>query len=523
MDTKIFWGFISNKWFLLVINMFFFIAAAFYLPIRYEENDDVTMSWIASGFITGKPEYHLVFINAIYGYALMLFYMLNIGIEWYAVFFAIIHVFSVTAIEWVLLEKIEVNKYLKLFFILLLYVIWLSLILLFQFTTTSCLAAFAALILIYYNRNIEGLVFFIIASMLRFHAAMLVGLLMSPFFIALYGVKLRKYVILIIVLTCSLGVRYADTLFYEDEWIEYKVYNDLRGRINDNPNADKILSLPEGISWNDYELLVSFMGDPNIVDIDDLKNILLSIDNISVCEKISNIKYSMRHKYIVVSIILIIIILFVLGNKNNVWFVIGYSLFWFAVFAYVSMSGILKFRVFICFLLPFLFLLILESNSLSINNKKIRVLLSCGMIFVFTSFWLVRTNNIRVASKEDRSLSMKNYAIVSQSIDDYMYVVPSGGLVIQHINPFVIDKCCFRGRIRGLGWLTKIPFNKGILESHKDLVDNDICLIVREDFDFEKLQTAIYENYNINTKIDTICMAENCLAVKLRENKIPIE
>ena len=47
------------------IVIFLFLAWA--LSIRFESNDDVVMLMISSGAYSGTPDYHLVFINVIYG------------------------------------------------------------------------------------------------------------------------------------------------------------------------------------------------------------------------------------------------------------------------------------------------------------------------------------------------------------------------------------------------------------------------------------------------------------------------
>ena len=58
----------------LVYAVIFFAAILLFLPIRFEENDDIVMLLLASGNYTGELESTLIFIHPIYGVFLNILY-----------------------------------------------------------------------------------------------------------------------------------------------------------------------------------------------------------------------------------------------------------------------------------------------------------------------------------------------------------------------------------------------------------------------------------------------------------------
>ena len=69
------------------VAIFLFMSWA--LSIRFETNDDVVMLMISSGAYSGTPDYHLVFINVIYGLLLKGLYFILPGLEWYTILFSL--------------------------------------------------------------------------------------------------------------------------------------------------------------------------------------------------------------------------------------------------------------------------------------------------------------------------------------------------------------------------------------------------------------------------------------------------
>ena len=287
MKKNIFIKILSNKWFVLLFNTAFFVIMAWLLPIHFEENDDAIMCMIANGHYSGTPDGHLVFINAIYGWVIAGLYMVADIVEWYSLSFCVLHILAMSVIMYILLNKMKVAIWLKLVFIAFAYIYWIRIIIAFQFTTTTGLLCFSGCLAllqsaqstncsnngINYKWLIVGVTAVFVASMIRFHAAALVGLLCFPMFLEAL-IRERRYVLWIAVLLVLVLVgKYADGLFYQSpDWAYYREYNSVRGTINDNPYADlSIEDLPEGVSELDYGLFRTFAGDPNVMTLDRIK------------------------------------------------------------------------------------------------------------------------------------------------------------------------------------------------------------------------------------------------------------
>lgn len=155
------------------VAIFLFMSWA--LSIRFETNDDVVMLMISSGAYSGTPDYHLVFINVIYGLLLKGLYFILPGLEWYTILFSLFHIVSFSIILWVYSKRIT-TAFGQLLLLLLLLVLQAQFIVGFQFTTTAAIVACAGLSL-YFERGKKvrffGLFLFFIGSLIRFEAAML--------------------------------------------------------------------------------------------------------------------------------------------------------------------------------------------------------------------------------------------------------------------------------------------------------------------------------------------------------------
>ena len=226
--------------FLVLLNAAFFAFIAWFMPIRYEQNDDIMMCMIANGLYTGTPDAHLVYINALYGQLLVWLYTWTHAIEWYTVIFAGLHILSMSVIDYTVLRSNH-SGYLKALWLAFLYVMWIRIIISFQFTTTAGLVCLAGILLLMRQgwRNLllgSGLV--LVASLIRFHSAALVSLLMAPVVVYHWGREWRRYVPMIVLFMLVIGGRVGNRMYYQsDEWKYYREYNTIRANMTDNPNA----------------------------------------------------------------------------------------------------------------------------------------------------------------------------------------------------------------------------------------------------------------------------------------------
>ena len=173
----------GNKWGILFVNIIVFTLLAWLLPIRFEENDDLWMCLIANGSYTGIPDGRLVNIHPILGWGIAGLYRMTKAIEWYTLILAAIQILSVSGIVYALSKNRTMPRILKGLFILFLYVIWARMIVGFQYTTTASLLCLFGCIAILIPRPkwcICGILSIFIASLIRFEAAGMTGILMAP-------------------------------------------------------------------------------------------------------------------------------------------------------------------------------------------------------------------------------------------------------------------------------------------------------------------------------------------------------
>lgn len=110
-----------------------------FLPWRFQVNDDAIMMWLVSGAYTGKPESYAVFIHPLLSWTFSKLYTVIPSINWYPLTW-----FFIMFLSWLnLLSSIfkgQQDKFLRLFFVLFLLAFSIHFLFFLQF---SILAAFA--------------------------------------------------------------------------------------------------------------------------------------------------------------------------------------------------------------------------------------------------------------------------------------------------------------------------------------------------------------------------------------------
>lgn len=128
--------------FLLHVVLFALLTAV--LPARYEEIDDILMMMAGSGFYSGNPDSHWLYIHPLWSMMVTFLYELSTNFDWYSLSFLLVYIICCSWIYYELLKKLSWISG------TLIYLIWLSVFILpilinLQFTTTSAVAAAASL------------------------------------------------------------------------------------------------------------------------------------------------------------------------------------------------------------------------------------------------------------------------------------------------------------------------------------------------------------------------------------------
>lgn len=241
------------------------------IPITYAINDDVAMRDIASGSLTGTPDYHLIFIKAAFGWVLTGLYRCFEGIDWYGCVFLGMMVLCCG----ILLERWNswcIQKDKKPWYIIGWYVIGITGILLehmlnFQFTVTAAILAGTAIFLYgttgrednnFYGRTGSVLILlwlsFCVRSDVLFMAVPFGGLI----FLAKADSIKRKVITALIAMVGLLGIMVFEKEAYgSEEWQAYLSYNDERSMVYDYygvPAYEENREFYEKIGLKEYDV-----------------------------------------------------------------------------------------------------------------------------------------------------------------------------------------------------------------------------------------------------------------------------
>lgn len=513
---------ISNKWLLLLFNAVLFALMAWLLPIHFEENDDAVMCMIANGIYSGTPDGHLVFINALYGWLLAGLYRLTKVVEWYTLSFCILHVLAMTGITCAILKDKEMKSLPKGLCLAFLYVIWARIIIGFQFTTTAGLLCFSGcLALLRPTRKwrIIGVCAIFMASLIRFQAAALVGILCAPLLLTkVIGGK--RYVLWVVgVALLAMMGRWADDLFYrQPDWAYYKAYNAVRGFINDNPNAALVENnLPDGVELQDYRMFCWFEGDPKIMTISRLRMIKSEIEgSMSFRQAVSNLGQLRMYRIPLFLVYFGLLLCIVINDKRfvisphllhlghvilNVKMVvlIFSCLLMTFILVYLGATASLKNRVFLCSLFPTVYLLAScwpeEKARYKVLFRLLLVLVLSGMIIKYA--WQdVKVRQL--VQSNQKEFEEFQYPLV-KNLEGLLYF---GAFHSEYLSSFGIKNLNFR--CVGLGWTTCIPFQNGLLDCHRDFVDSDVLIFGKLDSPPEQFLERIEKNYGISSQFEIV-------------------
>ena len=498
------------KYIVLGVNIAFFALMAAVLPTQFEENDDIVMAMIANGAYSGSPDCHLVYINVIYGAVLAFLYGLTKAVEWYTLAFAALHVVSMSVLVYCILTTENRSPWERWLWIIVLYVLWARIIVALQFTTTAglvCLAGCMLLLRESKKARWSGVVLVVIAALVRFMAAGLVGLLMAPIIVYTYRLNWRKYTAVVVMLMAVVGCRMVNRHVYESdpEWKYYREYNQLRAQLNDNPNAYQLQpeQLPEGVEWTDYQLLLSFIPDPEQIDLPTIRQISAVVDNMPIQSQMQNLhrldKYAVE---LAILMALLVLMILTTGNRSKYIFLILYSFFMAALMIHVSLDGFLKNRVFLCMLMPLLitdFMLLPKTTGLK-RRWGIVIALLC-----LSGWYGYQTHFERQKERYTREFweLLQRPLLEYMSADTYLVTIGSS-MHVEAMNPWHIWP--YECRKYTLGWMTWLPHNKTMGHSYKALLRDEMYVFTDRNYEDDNsklsvIRSQIEHHYGVRTEV----------------------
>lgn len=529
-------GVVVNYPLVLGVWSLIFVLLAWIFSIRFETNDDVVMLMISSGAYSGTPDYHLVFINVIYGLLLKALYTIFPNMEWYTILFALLHIFSFSLIFWIYSKRI-ITVFGQLLLLLLLLVLQARFIVGFQFTTTAAIVACAGLSL-YFERGRShkyvGLLFFFVASLIRFEAAMLCLGVYAPVMMLPLSGRIRNKrqslytgLVLSVIIVLPLFAKIVDDQVYkhEPEWRYYMNYNQIRGSLNDNPNFTKLFEADSDYSvanLNDLQNLANFIADPAILKLQTIVDVKQSLDIKPFFDKLQNVEtWICSYIYTIVCVLLLVLLLLSERMATYRWGGLLSGLLFFILLSWVSLNATVKERVFLAAIIPLMLIIVL---IIACYQKKIWKIIVSSIFYLLTLHTIImQTVDMYAVKKEQRQLAVKQIDLI-QRYADCNFTPLGAGFTLEGLNPFSVTSVfkSLNVKMIGNGWMTQIPLNHGMMDSHLDLVEKPILIFMAKVSQpvLYNIQYCINKNYQIETTLDVVAEDELFEIVVIKKKTI---
>jgi hypothetical protein len=255
----------------LFFSLSCFALTVLFFDLNYEEIDDFFMNAIASGYIGGVPDEHLLYSNFLIGLTLKRLYNFTDLINWYGWYLCITHIISWAFISYALIRLIGIRlgSWTMLYLFAVFGVYFLQNL---QFTTTTTIATVAGFMMLFcgvhgldfkFKEVLFGSILLVFAGMIRQEPMQLGLILLSPLLLLLIKNRQRflsasLVLAAIIFLVFLLGV--ANKAYYQKD-PDWKAWCDQHLMENFDENFalyTQVILAPDkpyrSIGWSDNDM-----------------------------------------------------------------------------------------------------------------------------------------------------------------------------------------------------------------------------------------------------------------------------
>lgn len=449
-----YWGVIG----LLIFTIIWF------LPWRFDSNDDVIMMWLVSGAYTGEPEEYGVFTHPALSWSLSRLYHIFPEIQWYSIaWFSVLYI-SFLAIVIVVFNSNR-TKFWNNSIVFFLLVLWIHFSLFVQFTIISGVAGFSGLLLFEQSIFIKsklnkllGLGLIILSILIRWESFVLLVLGFGLYkliynFLIFKKLFFWNYFVIAMVF-CALF--FSDLLYtINSEFAEFKNYTKARASVFDHPAFYTALLENNRDMPKEWFFFSQSMMDNNGIDILNLTNFKSTLDdNIYSYNQIGNsfirISYVMifQNFKIAFSIIILSCYIFVYHKCLHKMLL---PVFWIVFLLIFNHFFVVNPRVYILFFLPLIFPIIL-SKSLPV----IKPIFSLMFYLLIGGILVIHLNNFFVESKR-RDAIATDFKLEISNVDTNRLIVFEG-----HQQNFLPTDYNMINMVPylSLGWISNSPFQE---------------------------------------------------------------
>ncbi|MGV3697922.1 hypothetical protein [Flavobacterium sp.] len=481
---------IQNNLNLTVLLLLVVIYAVTYscYSIVFDSGDDIVFQKIASGYFTGTPDVHLVFINVIIGYLLKPLYLFNNTVYWYSFLMLGLQALSLGAIL-----KIELRKHYSVLYYVALLLLFQYVIIRLQFTTVSALLTIAGFMLLTQRLEhkkqdiLAPLAFLYLGFLIRDQMFLLIIVFLATFVLIQKGKQSFEYfrnkaylvqfsIFGLILISSSL---LDDYHYSSKEWSHYADYNAVRGRINDSPMFRSFYEnrfSNDRLEKSNLDIITKNFIALKGYDKDKLGEMLkMSKDdaNSSVYRWNSLKSNALQKNNFLLYIFMLFIVVYVVREKKFS-LLIPLALL---VVLFVAISLEMTFKNRLSFPILLIFFIYYASMVSSDWYRYLTVCFALLLLFTNKTFFtgLSGAKKIEIASlPTDRPIIPLNSALTT-------------------FHPFKLNEVNNMKNIVNMGWLANSPLIIKMLKEHSVAVTQHYSV-----FDDEKINSSLY--YHINNE-----------------------
>lgn len=193
----------------------------------------------------------------------------------------------------------------------------------------------------------------------------------------------------------------------------------------------------------------------------------------------------------------------------------------FILLSWVSLNATVKERVFLSAIIPLMLIILL---IITCYQKKIWKVVVSSIFYLLTLHTIImQTVDMYAVKKEQRRLAIEQIDLIRRCVD--CNFTPLGaGLILEGLNPFGVTSVfkSLNVKMIGNGWMTQIPLNHGVMDSHLDLVEKPILIFMAKVSKpvLHNIQYCINKNYQIETTLDVVAEDELFEIVVIKKKSI---
>ncbi len=545
-----------------LLLMAFFVLS---FSCEFITNDDYYIRMIASGAF-GKPDFHLVYINAVLGHVMAFLYTVFPNMCWYETIQYVCIFLSLTVISYVFVKRFQENLIVRYAGFIALIVSAYTLYVDLQYTKTAFILTVSGYILIaylidsdakrpYYAMGIFLLLMGFLMRSQQFFVSSLISIsLYIPYFLDLFrstgrmdALKRIKKLILVGMISGFLVLisMVYDNRVYSGEWGFYKEYNIARTDLLDGgmPIFDQNRELYDELNLDqkDYRLFLDWdIDDDTVFNLDVMKTIISSKvkDRINLGYILYFISYCVSYfftksKIIVFTAVLCLAILLNLGSRFDSKRFIAFLFSILSLGAsvlycfYIRENNHLVTHVQISLLLTTTFALLYRIGSK--DERKINRKAGLAILIVpFVALCILNEDRLRIRYDSENIAHKKE--VLSNILTDEQHLYYRRELNYMFFIEKPFDNTLTpngQNLISFGGWLTNYPLvldqkdRFGVKNPYKDIINNEKVYIIVENSssDIEIIMDHIKNHFDESVKAEKVKEIEEYDVYKLVSSK----